>query len=249
VRVDDEGQVVGEVPPEARVVYTTPSHQFPLGPPLSHARRVALLELAHRQGIAVVEDDYDSEFRFVDGPLDTLHALDTHGRVIYLGTFSKTLVPALRLGYLVTPPSLRDALLAARQLADGYGDPAVEAALATFISDGQFAAHVRRARTAYAERRALLRDELERQLGDLVRVVPSAAGLHLTATLRDGETDDGAVVAAAATAGVGLDALSSYARGEARRAGLVLGYGALQSGSIRPGLAVLARSLASVPSR
>lgn len=250
VRVDEEGLVVDEVPPEARVVYTTPSHQFPSGPRLSKARRVALLHLAHRCGIAVVEDDYDSEFRFVDGPLDTLHALDTHGRVLYLGTYSKTLLPALRLGYLVVPPSLRAALLAARQLADGYGDPALEAALAELIADGQFAAHVRRARAAYAERRALLAAELDRVLGDQVRLVPSAAGLHLTATFHDPAVDDQALVRAVRREGVALDALTAYALRDARRPGLVLGYGALDPASIRPGLAALARSLAAAaPSR
>lgn len=248
VRVDEEGLVVDEVPPEARVVYTTPSHQFPTGPPLSTARRVALLDLAHRHGIAVVEDDYDSEFRFVDGPLDTLHALDTHGRVLYLGTYSKTLLPALRLGYLVVPPSLRDALLAARQLADGYGDPAVEAALATLLTDGHFAAHVRRARALYGERRALLREELDRGLGDQVRVVPSAAGLHLTVTCLDPSVDDARLVRAARAHGVALDALSAYAVVQ-DAPGLVLGYGALDPASIRPGLAVLARSFAAAPSR
>ncbi|MBA2956670.1 aminotransferase class I/II-fold pyridoxal phosphate-dependent enzyme [Nocardioides sp. MAH-18] len=247
VRVDEQGLVVDEVPAEARVVYTTPSHQFPTGPPLSAARRVALLDLAHRHGIAVVEDDYDSEFRFVDGPLDTLHALDTHGRVLYLGTYSKTLVPALRLGYLVVPPSLRDALLAARQLADGYGDPAVEAALAAFLSDGHFAAHVRRARALYGERRALLREELGRVLGDQVRLVPSAAGLHLTVTCHP-SVDDAGVVRAAWAHGVALDALSAYAVAQ-DGPGLVLGYGALDPASIRPGLEVLARSLAAAPSR
>jgi GntR family transcriptional regulator / MocR family aminotransferase len=243
VRVDDEGLVVDEVPAEARVVYTTPSHQFPYGPPLSQRRRVALLALADRHGIAIVEDDYDSEFRFVESPLETLHALDRHGRVLYLGTYSKALVPALRAGYVVAPESLRDALLAARQLADGYGDPATEAALARFISDGLYAAHVKRARTAYAARRDLLRTELDRQLGDALAVVPSAAGLHLTAVLRDPGIDDIALEEACRTDGVALDALSAYAVGPGGRPGLVLGYGALRQESIRPGLARVARQL------
>ncbi|MFC7493788.1 MULTISPECIES: PLP-dependent aminotransferase family protein [unclassified Nocardioides] len=250
VRVDDEGLVVDEVPPEARVVYTTPSHQFPYGPPLSRRRREVLLELADRHGIAVVEDDYDSEFRFVEGPLDTLHSLDAHGRVLYLGTWSKSLLPALRSGYVVAPESLREALRAARQLADGHGEPATEAALARFISDGLLAAHVRRARAAYAERRALLHTELDRLLGDRLTVVPSAAGLHLTATFTDPAVDDRAVVAAAAGEGVALDALTSYAVGPGSRSGLVLGYGALRPETVRPGLELLARQVErSAPSR
>ncbi|WP_028642506.1 MocR-like pyridoxine biosynthesis transcription factor PdxR [Nocardioides sp. URHA0020] len=250
VRVDDEGLVVDEVPPEARVVYTTPSHQFPYGPPLSRRRREALLDLADRHGIAIVEDDYDSEFRFVEGPLETLHALDRHGRVLYLGTYSKTLVPALRAGYVVVPESLRAALRAARQLADGYGDPAVEVALARFISDGLFAAHVKRARTAYAERRDLLRRELDHRLGEVITVVPSAAGLHVTAVFADPGVDDVALARACAAHGVAVDALSAYAVGPGRRSGLVLGYGALRVDSIRPGSALLARWVEeTVPSR
>ena len=243
VRVDDEGLVVDEVPAEARLVYTTPSHQFPSGPPLSQRRREVLLELADRRGIAVVEDDYDSEFRFVEGPLETLHSLDAHGRVIYLGTYSKSLVPALRAGYLIAPESLREALRAARQLADGYGDQAAEAALARFISDGLLGAHLRRARASYAERRSLLAVELDRVLGDRIDVVPSVAGLHLTATFRDQGVDDRALVAAAARDGVAVDALSAYALGGRPTSGLVLGYGALRPASVTPGLELLARLL------
>lgn len=244
VRVDADGLVVDEVPDRARLVFTTPSHQFPTGPPLSLARRRALLELANRAGVAIVEDDYDSEFRFTERPLETLHALDRHGRVIYVGTFSKSLVPALRAGYLVAPRSLRDALLGARQLADGYGAPAEQVALARFVSDGLLGRHLRRARQAYAERRALLLDGIAGLLPRL-DVVPSAAGLHVTATFRD-RVDDAAVVAAAAAEGVAVEALSSYAAGRPV-SGLVFGYGATRTDAVTPGLERLARLLGSGP--
>jgi len=243
VRVDAEGLVVEEVPDGARLVFTTPSHQFPLGPPLSMARRTALLELANRQRIAIVEDDYDSEFRFTERPLETLHAMDRHGRVVYVGTFSKSLVPALRSGYLVAPASLREALLGARQLADGYGAPAEQAALAHFVADGMLARHLRRARATYAERRGLVIDGLQRLLGQRLELVPSAAGLHVTATFHDEAVDDAAVVAAAAEAGVAVEALSAYAHGPGVPPGLVLGYGAAVTSSITPGLERLARLL------
>ncbi len=241
VRVDAEGLVVDEVPALARLVFTTPSHQFPLGPPLSLPRRLALLELANRHRIAIVEDDYDSEFRFTERPLETLQAMDHHGRVVYVGTFSKSLLPALRSGYLVAPASLRDALLGARQLADGYGAPAEQAALAHFVADGMLARHLRRARATYAERRELLLDGIERLLGDRLEVVPSAAGLHVCATFRDRSVDDAAVAAAALAAGVAVDPLSAYAHGPGVRPGLVLGYGAALTASITPGLERLAR--------
>lgn len=246
VRVDGEGLVVEEIPERARLVFTTPSHQFPLGPPLSLPRRQALLEFANRHRVAVVEDDYDSEFRFTDRPMETLQAMDRHGRVIYVGTFSKSLVPALRSGYLVAPASLREALRGARQLADGYGAPAEQVALARFVSDGLLGRHLRRARGVYAERRQLLLDGLSRLPG--LEVVPSAAGLHVCATFADARVDDAALVTAAAEQGLAIEALSSYAAGPVAPPGLVLGYGATVTASIRPGLERLARLLASGPS-
>ncbi|WP_395655948.1 PLP-dependent aminotransferase family protein [Nocardioides sp.] len=242
VPVDADGLVVDELPPRVRLVFTTPSHQFPLGPPLSLARRQALLEHANRHRVAIVEDDYDSEFRYTERPLETLQALDRHGRVVYLGTFSKSLVPALRAGYLVAPRSLRDALVGARQLADGFGSPHEQAALARFVADGQLARHVRRARAVYGERRELLLRELARLLPGL-EVAPSVAGLHVSATFRE-PTDDAAVVAAALEEGVAVEALSAYAVA-APVTGLVLGYGAVETESITPGLERLARLLAS----
>ncbi|MFD7023927.1 PLP-dependent aminotransferase family protein, partial [Promicromonospora sukumoe] len=160
VPVDAEGLVVSEIPANARLVYTTPSHQFPLGMPLSLARRRALLAHAARYDAAVVEDDYDSEFRRARRPLESLQALDRDGRVVYVGTFSKSLLPGLRVGYLVAPPSLRDALLAARQLTDGHGAVHVQGALARFIDDGLLARHVRKASAVYAERTEILLDAL-----------------------------------------------------------------------------------------
>jgi GntR family transcriptional regulator/MocR family aminotransferase len=243
VRVDLEGLVVDEIPERARLVFTTPSHQFPFGPPLSLERRQALLEFADRHRVAIIEDDYDSEFRFTERPLETLQALDRHGRVIYVGTFSKSLVPALRAGYLVAPESLRDALLGARQLADGYGAPAEQVALARFVSDGLFGRHVRRARTTYGERRELVLAGIHGPLAGHLRLVPCAAGLHVTATFADPEVDDAAVVAAALGVGVAVEALSSYAIGPDVPPGLVFGYGAAVTGSITPGLRSLARLL------
>ncbi len=242
VRVDGDGLVVDEVPDRTRLVFTTPSHQFPMGPPLSLARRQALLEYANRHRVAIVEDDYDSEFRFTERPMETLHAMDRHGRVVYVGTFSKSLIPALRSGYLVPPRSLREALLGARQLADGYGAPAEQVALARFVSDGMLGRHLRRAHKAYAERRELVLDGIARLLPQL-EVVPSAAGLHVTAVFGV-PTDDLAVAVAAAEQGVAVEALSSYAIGEPL-SGLVFGYGATATPTITPGLERLAQLLGS----
>jgi GntR family transcriptional regulator/MocR family aminotransferase len=244
VRVDDEGLVVDELPASARLVFTTPSHQFPAGPPLSLDRRRALLDFAGRHRCAVIEDDYDSEFRFTERPLETLHSMDDAGRVLYLGTFSKTLVPGLRFGYVVAPEPLQAALRAALQLSVGYVDVPEQAALARFLEDGLFARHLRKARAAYGERRALVLEAIEGPLSGDLELVPSQAGLHVTTRLRDQSVDDADVVLRAAEHDLAVEALSSYAvAGEPR--GIVLGYGATDLASIRPGLALLAEVLAS----
>ena len=234
VRVDAEGLVVDELPAGTRLVHTTPSHQFPLGVALSLARRRELLAFAAQHDAAIVEDDYDSDFRFSERPLEPLHALDESGRVLYVGTFSKSLLPSLRAGYLVAPPSLVGALLAAKQLSDGFAPIQPQVALARFLEEGLLARHVRRAAKIYAERREIVLDALA---GLPVEVVPSAAGLHLAAyadlphDLRE----------RAAAEGVAVETIGQHRVGSGRD-GLVLGYGAAVTGMIRPGLARLAQA-------
>lgn len=246
VPVDGEGLVVSRLPPSARLVYVTPSHQFPLGVAMSLPRRLELLAWARAHDAAILEDDYDSEYRFADRPLEPLHSLDDGGQVVYVGTFSKTLLPGLRLGYLVVPPSLRAAVRAARELADGHGPVATQAALARFMDEGQLARHIRRTAKVYAERRSLLLDGLAGSLAPYLRPVPSAAGLHVCALLRSG-SDDGATADAVAgrarAAGVAVGTLSGYG---SERAGFVLGYGAIDAADVPAGLALLAAALREV---
>ncbi len=243
VPVDDEGLVVADLPAHCRLVYTTPSHQFPLGRAMSLARRRDLLDWARARPAAIVEDDYDSEFRFSARPLEPLHSLDTAGRVLYVGTFSKSMLPAVRTGFVLATPGLRDALIAARQLGDGYGQPAVQAALARFLDEGLLARHVRRAGRAYAERHARIAAALSRTPG--LDVVPSAAGLHVTALTG---ADSTAVVTAAARAGLALDDLRSYSAPAAgtrrsRTGGFVFGFGAVDPSVIDEGLELFAALL------
>ena len=248
VPVDDEGLVVEALPAATRLVFTTPSHQFPTGPPLSLGRRRALLDFAARHRCAVLEDDYDSEFRFTERPLETLHSMDDAGRVLYLGTFSKSLVPGLRFGYLVAPEPLQAALRAALQLSVGYLAVPEQAALARFLEDGLFARHLRRARTAYAERRALVLEAIHGPLAPHLELVPCQAGLHVTSLLRDQAVDDAEISRRAAELGVVVEALSSYAVSGAPR-GIVLGYGAADPATITPGLALLAGVLGEPSTR
>ncbi len=156
VPVDAEGIVVGQIPSRARVVYTTPSHQSPTGATMSMSRRRELLALAERQDLAVIEDDYDSEYRHVDRPLEPLYRLDRSGRVIYVGTFSKTLSPSLRLGFVVLPESLVDAAVNLRELMDWQPPAGLQVALLRLIADGLLDRHLRRTRKVYSERHHLV---------------------------------------------------------------------------------------------
>ena len=239
VPVDDEGLVIDALPRNARLVYTTPSHQFPMGVAMSLTRRRALVEWAARHRAAVIEDDYDTEFRYTPRPLEPLQTLDRHGRVIYVGTFAKTMLPLLRTGFLVAPASLRPALLAARQLSDWHGDRPTEAALADFLDEGFLARHVRRAGTVYAERRAALLTTVEAQLADWFIPAPSAAGLHVALRVRPDVTMDlAALVRRAYAADVGVQALSDFSS-DGDQPGLVLGFGAIEVGLIEPGIRAL----------
>jgi len=235
VPVDDEGLVVDALPPSTRLVYTTPSHQFPLGTPMSLRRRTALLDWARRHGAVVVEDDYDSEFRYSDRPLEPLQSLDRAGRVVYVGSFSKTLLPTLRLGFLVAPASLRPALRAAKQLTDWHGDPITQAALARFIDEGLLARHVRKATRVYAARHERITAVLRSDFADWLDIVPSAAGLHLAARTK-GDPDE--VVRVARSRGVALRTLGSFA--QSVHFGLVIGFGAIPVDRVDDGLRLLA---------
>jgi GntR family transcriptional regulator/MocR family aminotransferase len=236
VPVDEEGLVVDALPGDARLVYVSPSHQFPLGMTMSLRRRMALLAWAARQGAAIIEDDYDSEFRFAGHPIEPLHSLDRDGRVIYVGSFSKSLLPTLRLGFLVTPPSLRRALRAAKFLSDWHTSLPPQAALARFIDEGKFARHVRRMRVIYQARYQRIRDVLERDFASLLAPIPSSVGLHLSATSQTGTAQDMVnALQCAEPAGVFLFPLSDFAVGHAQP-GLVIGYGAIPLERIDEGL-------------
>jgi GntR family transcriptional regulator / MocR family aminotransferase len=238
VPVDAEGLVVNAIPDDVRLVFVTPSHQFPLGMRMSPARRFALLEWAERHDAAIVEDDYDSEFRFTGRPIEPLQSLDRAGRVIYVGSFSKVLLPILRLGFLVAPPSLRPALRAAKYVTDWHSPLTNQLALARFIEEGGLARHVRRTRAVYRARHERLTAALTTRFARWLEPVPSVAGLHVAAYFRSASVDDAHdVVEPARRSGVTLPALSWFsARPEHARPGLVLGYGAIPTDRIDEGL-------------
>ena len=246
VPVDAEGLDVRALPDSARLVYVTPSHQFPLGMPMSPARRSALLDWAKQRDAVIIEDDYDSEFRFGGRPLETLHGLDRSGRVLYVGSFSKVMLPVLRLGFLIAPPSLQRELRWAKRVMDWHSQLPAQAALARFIDGGLLARHIRKMRREYEERHERVLEGLTRHCGDWLQPLPSMAGLHLSATFRRGglKLEREAVVRAQA-AGVGLFTLSRYCAGPRAKAGLVLGYGAIPTSRIAEGLRRLGACIAA----
>ncbi len=204
VPVDHDGMDVEEIIHRgrgARAVYVTPSHQYPMGMTMSATRRMLLLNWAVRSGAWIIEDDYDSEYRFGSRPIASLQGLDTDGRVIYVGTFSKVLFPALRLGYVVVPKDLVPAFSAARDAADIFSSTLYQAVLTDFIREGHFARHIRRMRMLYMERRKALVNAIQNQMEDMTEVTGAEAGLHLVALLPPG-TDDVAVSRKAAQKGI-----------------------------------------------
>ena len=228
VPVDAEGLRVDCLPADARVICVTPSHQFPLGLTLSAKRRVALLEWAQETEAVVVEDDYDGEFRLGGRPLDALQTLDGSGSVCYVGTFSKSLFPELRLGFVVAPSWALDALVAAKASADWYCPTPSQDTLAAFVDEGHLARHVRKMSKIYAERRAVLLRALSRHGGDRLQPVGDAVGLHLAVELRP-DIPAHELVTSAAANGIRLYALERYALGKPAPNGLALGYGMIPS--------------------
>jgi GntR family transcriptional regulator/MocR family aminotransferase len=249
VRVDAEGLDVAAGAaraPHARLVYTTPSHQFPLGVTMSLSRRLALLDWAAHAGAWVVEDDYDSEYRYAGRPLPAMQGIDAGGRVIYLGTFSKTMFPALRAGWVVVPTPLAEPFAVAIRNT-GHGVPAVvQAALADFIDEGHFATHVRRMRGLYAKRQAVLLGAAARYLPGRLVVAAAEAGMQIAARLA-ARGDDCALSAALAEAGVIAPALSAYAIGRPPVRGLFLGYAGVPEREIVASVQTLGRVLSRHP--
>jgi GntR family transcriptional regulator/MocR family aminotransferase len=245
VPVDDQGIVVDAIPTRARLVYTTPSHQSPTGATMSMSRRRALLDFAERHAVAVIEDDYDSEYRYDDRPLEPLHTLDRSGRVVYLGTFSKTLSPSLRIGFAVLPDSLVEASVGMRELLDWQPPVLNQQAMVRFIADGDLDRHLRRSRKVYRPRHQLVSSFVREQAaaGRLQMVADTHAGLHVTVHLPDGVSDVD-VRARALAGGVALgDYRSSWTEPEAAPHGLVIGFGCIRTEDLPEALSIVSAAL------
>jgi GntR family transcriptional regulator/MocR family aminotransferase len=245
VPVDLEGMDVAEGirrAPGARVIYITPSHQFPLGVTLSAARRMQLLHWAARHDAWIIEDDYDSEYRLGGRPIASLQGLDVDARVIYVGTFSKVMFPSLRLGYMVVPKDLVSAFAAARDAIDTCSSTLHQQVMHDFIREGHFARHIRRTRMLYATRRAALLDAIHTYLPGRLEVIGAEAGMQLVALLPPG-VDDVALSRKAATVGVSVRPLSPCYLSPPGRSGLILGYGGADERAIHSGIRQLAKAM------
>lgn len=254
IPVDELGLDTGRLPENGRtrLAYVTPSHQFPLGGVLPIGRRMSLLQWARRQNAWIIEDDYDGEFRYGQRPIDALQSIDRDGRVIYIGTFSKTLSPQLRLGYMVLPPTLIDVFRRAKRMTDRHVPILEQQVLASFIDSGAYERHVRRVRRENERRRTALLQAIAHYLPEDVQIAGTAAGLHMVLWFpRIPAQDTSTLIAAARDNGVGIYPVGAlFAASEAQSspssAGLIIGYASLTPEQIRAGISRLAESVAGM---
>jgi GntR family transcriptional regulator / MocR family aminotransferase len=250
-RTDEEGLVVRELPQRrTRLVFVTPSHQFPSGVVMTLNRRLELLQWAARTGSWIFEDDYDTEFHAGGRPLPALRSLDLADRVLYVGSFSKTLFPSLRLGYIVCPAALRDALYKAKLL-DDLGSPSVEqAALATFIQSRQYEKHLRKSVKELINRRRTVVEALQRLAASHIEIGPHRAGMHVVVWFRHLDFDElDAFIERAKSMGLGLYPIHPYYRNRPARPGLLIGYAGLSVGQLKTAVDLFARCLEMKPPR
>ena len=245
--VDAEGLCVERLPRRIDLIGVSPSHQSPLGVTMSSARRHALLAHARAADALLIEDDYDGEFRFGSRPLDALQTLDRDGLVFYIGTFSKSLFPSLRKGFIVAPRWARDALITVKHCADSHSDTVTQSVLAAFIRDGHLARHVRRMRAVYAPRREALLAALDAELAPWLRSIPSEAGMHLAARIRDPALAP-AILARLPRHMPGAQSIAEYAMHAPAQPAITFGYGVIDAAEIRPATRAFARDLARIGS-
>jgi GntR family transcriptional regulator/MocR family aminotransferase len=248
IPVDDAGMDIERaitLAPDARVAYINPSHHYPLGVTMSLTRRYQLLQWAAERGAWILEDDYDSEFRYSGRPLASVQGLDQHGVVVYVGTFSKVLFPGLRLGYMVVPRQVANSFAAARAVIDKYPPVINQIVLADFMAAGHFDRHIRRMRKSYDRKRITLLEAIHKEVGGLLELGPSDSGMHVCGYLPD-DIPDTQVAVAAEQRGIELLPLSEFYPGAERRNGIILGYTAIPIEHIHDGVKLLRQTIEDV---
>jgi GntR family transcriptional regulator/MocR family aminotransferase len=242
VGVDAEGLMVEQLPADVSVICLCPSHQFPLGVTMSMRRRKALVEFARTRQAVIVEDDYDGEFRYDGTPLQALRTPDAADVVFYVGTFSKCMLPALRLGFIVAPDWAMRALVAAKNCLDWHCSTPVQMGVAGFMLEGHLAHHVRKMRQVYRQRRQVLLDSIQGELGQWLDPIASFYGMHVAAVARDRPDLDG-IAEALLQSNVQIHTFSRYYLGPMTRVGFVFGYGAVHLPEIARGVSLLRTAL------
>jgi GntR family transcriptional regulator/MocR family aminotransferase len=245
VPVDGEGLRVDRLPPDVKVICVTPSHQSPTGVVMSSVRRVALMAWARANDAVIVEDDYDGEFLYDAHTQDALQTLDRDGRVFYVGTFSKSLFPTLRKGFVVVPEWARESAIDIKRAADSHADALSQATLATFIAEGHLARHIRRMRPIYAQRRRAIEQGAQEHWANFMQLVPGNAGLHLSTRILD-RAMSGSIVECARKHLPGALPLSAYAMGPLRQHGLCIGYGGVEVDQIASAVRALGAAVRAV---
>jgi GntR family transcriptional regulator / MocR family aminotransferase len=242
VGVDDEGLIVEQLPPGVNVICVCPSHQFPLGVTMSMRRRKALIEFARSHDAVLIEDDYDGEFRYEGSPLEALRTADAADVVFYVGTFSKCMLSALRLGFIIAPQWAMRTLVAAKNCLDWHCPMPVQVGVAGFIAEGHLAHHVRKMRDIYKQRRQLLLNYLQQELGEWLDPIPSCYGMHIAAVARP-SVDLDVVAEVLLQNNVKIHSFSRYFLGAQTRAGLIFGYGSVDLPEMNRGLSALRNAL------
>jgi GntR family transcriptional regulator/MocR family aminotransferase len=242
VEVDDEGLIVDQLPADTNIICVCPSHQFPIGVTMSARRRADLVAFARANGAVIVEDDYDGEFRYEGSPLEALRTADAADIVFYVGTFSKCMLPSLRLGFIVAPPWAMRTLIAAKNCLDWHCPIPTQMGVSGFIAEGHLTRHVRKMRGVYDRRRRLIMSFLTDHLGEWLAPIPPPYGMHIAALAREA-TDLEAVTTSLLASDVKIHTLDRYHLGSPRRRGIVLGYGVVDLPEIERGLSLLHKAL------
>jgi GntR family transcriptional regulator/MocR family aminotransferase len=242
VGIDEEGLIIEQLPADVSVICVTPSHQFPLGVTMSLRRRQALIEFARERGAIIIEDDYDGEFRYEGSPLPALRTAQAADVVFYVGTFSKCMLSALRLGFIVAPSWAMSTLTAAKNCLDWHCPTPIQSAVAGFIAEGHLTRHVRKMRDIYKQRRQLLLESVQDKLKEWLHPIPSFYGMHIAALAGPG-VDLEAVAHALLQQQVKIHTLSRYFLGPQSQTGLVFGYGTVDLPEIRRGVSLLRKAL------
>ncbi len=231
--------VLNQCTQKFKLLYVTPSHQFPTGVVLSLSRRLALLEWAQKTGTLILEDDYDSEFRYDESPIPALQSLDRNDSVVYIGSFSKILFPSLRIGYLVVPPALVTIVCQARWLCDRFTPLLEQYALTDFITEGHFERHIRRIRRFYNQRRQVLVKAINQYLGNKATIMGENAGIHLIVQL-DTKLSQEEIIKSAHRVGVGMISLKPYYVQTTTTKAFIFGYSSLTEPQLIEGVRRLA---------